>query len=377
MQIGNQLKVGVTGQVIGEEEIELGIKVLRSKQFAPNKYVDQFEHDFAKFVGKRYGLFVNSGSSANLLATAGWLQKNKNEDNAVLPGVMFPTTLAPYIQLGYKVRLVDVEVDTLQAPGKYLHGTHTLGNYTQIDGGIEDSCDAMFPKQYKGAVQTFSLYPAHFLTAGGGGMVTTDDPELYRIMKSLMHWGKDCWCPLGSDNACGKRFDQQFGDMPYGYDHKYIYTYIGYNFASLEIGGAIGIEQLKKLPSFLDIRRRNFKKLYEGLQKFESVFVLPRTILPDTAWFAFPITIKKEAKFSRHQLVGYLDSNGVGCRPIMGGNIKRQPAYKDIAFEDVVDMPNADIITEQSFYIGCWHGLSDEQIEYSVDTISKFVEKNG
>ena len=207
-------------------------------------------------------------------------------------------------------------------------------------------------------------------------MVTTDNVDLYKLMVSFSHWGKDCFCPLGYDNACGKRFDQQFGEMPYGYDHKYIYSNIGYNLAGTEMGAAIGIEQLKKLPRFLEIRKHNFTKLYQGLNKYSDVFILPKTVLPDTAWFSFPITIRKETNIRRRDLVQFLDSKGVGSRPIMGGNLKRQPAYSNIPFIVKESLHNSDLITENSFYVGIWHGLKDEQIEYTISVISEFIENH-
>jgi len=376
MQKGNTLKVPVTGQVTGDEETEAIIEVAKSKQYAPNKKVEQFEHDFAKFVKKRYGLFVNSGSSANLLATTAWAKYHEKETKALectLPALMFPTTLNPYLQNNFTIKLIDVEVETLQAKSPEKHGVHTLGNYADLSN-IEDSCDAMLPGHYKGEIQTFSFFPAHFLCTGEGGMVTTDNPELYKLMRSIMHWGKDCWCPLGSDNTCGKRFEHQFGEMPYGYDHKYIYTNIGYNLANTEMAAAMGIEQLKKLPYFLETRKNNFKKLYEGLSKFSDSFILPKTVLPDTPWFAFPITVKRESKISRRDMVEFLNNEGVASRPIMGGNLKRQPAYLNIKFKYGGILENSDLITDNSFYIGLWHGLFEEQIEYSINTIERFME---
>ena len=374
MQKGNLIKVPVTGQVIEEEEVEALKKVAENKQFAPAEKVKEFEHNFARYVGKMYGIFVNSGSSANLLAVTAY-KKYINESLVTLPALMFPTTLNPYLQNNYDVELIDVDIETLQPQLPQKHGVHTLGNYSDISG-IEDSCDALFPGNYKGIIQTFSFFPAHFLSCGEGGMVTTDNDDLYKLMESFAHWGKDCFCPLGYDNACGKRFDQQFGEMPYGYDHKYIYSNIGYNLAGTEMGAAIGIEQLKKLPRFLEIRKHNFTKLYQGLNKYSDVFIMPKTVLPDTAWFSFPITIRKETNIRRRDLVQFLDSKGVGSRPIMGGNLKRQPAYSNIPFIVKESLHNSDLITENSFYVGIWHGLKDEQIEYTISVISEFIENH-
>ncbi|GEM_PF-6357903 len=679
MQIGNTLKVPVTGKVTGSEEKEAIIRVAEENHFSPGKYVEQFEHEFAKFIGKRYALFVNSGSSANLLAVAGFKKYSELVNRVFLPAVTFPTTINPYIQHNYEIELVDINLETLQADMAFQDfGVHTLGNYSEINiledscftgntlvptklktkkikdiiigdkvlgfdglsfkentvvavskkmvhyseikritlgegivlrctnnhkfycngewiradqlkvgdelwqcgwaeyvswrrnyklsdegrkiisdnmkknnpsynpenikkgssnrkskkptrieqtviniieennlpisyvgdysfwignkekgyknpdfismdkkivfevydptynnykGGKRDltwenerrnffeefgyktifiklsghvnfdqrfsltqdlrkyvsngikiksidglrgiqkdlnllngeklidgmvmvyditcnpyhnfitnggilthNCDAMFPNRYKGLAQTFSFYPAHFLTTAEGGMVTTDNAKFYTIMKSIRDWGRSCHCDSGIDNTCGKRFSQQFGDMPYGYDHKYIYSNIGYNLNGTEFSAAMGIEQLKKLPEFLNIRKRNFAKLYTRLSKYSEMFVLPKTVIPDTAWFSFPLTIKSDAKFNRLDIINYLDKNGIGSRPIMAGNIARQPAYKDTKFIINQELKNSNIVTENSFYIGCWHGLSEEQIEYTINVFDDFIE---
>jgi CDP-6-deoxy-D-xylo-4-hexulose-3-dehydrase len=374
-QKGNRIKVPVSGPVTGVEEIEAVEQVMYAKQHSPGPKAEQFENDFAKFVGKRYGLFVNSGSSANLLAVTGFINVYPPQVwDVVLPAVLFPTTINPYLQNDYRVKVCDVDIETLQAVKGGNHGVHNLGNYSQLLG-IEDSCDAMFPGRYNGIVQTFSFYPAHFISTGEGGMVTTDDKELYRAMKSIRDWGRDCWCKLGYDNTCGHRFTQQFGDMPQGYDHKYIYTRIGYNLSNTEMAAAIGVEQLKKLPTFLEIRKRHFARMYAHMEKYASVFILPKTVLPDTAWFGFPLTVNTD-KFTRADIVKFLDEKGIGSRPIMTGNIKRQPAYMN--HPRVVKygaLTNADKITESGFWVGCWHGLTDEQVEYTLEAFDEFLER--
>jgi CDP-6-deoxy-D-xylo-4-hexulose-3-dehydrase len=371
MNKGANLRVPVTGQLTDIEETEAVNECLDAKQYAPGKRVEQFEHTFAQFVGKKYGVFVNSGSSANLLAVTAKFTQGLNI-GVTLPAVSFPTTISPYLQNNIAVQVEDVELDTLVPDHYNTFGVHTLGNYSEVYG-LEDSCDAMFSGMYQASLQTFSFYPAHFMTTGEGGMVTTDDKSLYLLMRSLRDWGRDCICKSGEDDTCGRRFDQQIGNMPWGYDHKYIYTRIGYNLNGSEMSAAMGIAQLKKLPGFLEIRRRNFRLLYDGLKKYADIFVMPREVIPNTAWFAFPLTIKEEAKFSRRDIVKHLQDNGIGTRPIMAGNIARQPAFIGKVTQSG-PLTNADIITEQSFYIGCWHGLAVEQVEYTIDTICKFVE---
>ncbi|MFA5151998.1 MAG: DegT/DnrJ/EryC1/StrS family aminotransferase [Clostridia bacterium] len=365
MNKGLDLHVPISGQVTGIEEEEAIIRVAKSRQYASYKLSEQFEHEFSSYVGKRYGVFVNSGSSANLLAVSALFETSK-QSHIVLPGVMFPTTLNPYLQKNKQIILRDVELDTLQCMD-LDYGVHQLGNYSNV-GIIEDSCDAMFPGKYLGEMQTFSFFPAHHMTTGEGGMITTDDPDLYRTLKSLRDWGRDCWCLPGHDNTCGHRFDGS-------YDHKYTYSRIGYNLKATEIQAAIGIEQLKKLPGFTKIRIRNFNHLYKKLKKFEQYFILPKSVLPDTPWFGFPLTLKDGVCFTRGDIVNFLNNKGIGTRPIFGGNITKQPAYKDVKF--IIDEPltNCDKVHNDSFWVGSWHGLSLDQLDYTVSMIQEFLDR--
>ena len=359
MNKGSELKVPVSGQVIGIEEEEAIIRVAKSRQYASSGLTDQFEHEFAKYIGKRYGVFVNSGSSANLLAVSA-----REFDVVVTGALSFPTTINPLIQRNVQVKLVDVNIETLCPSEFCTYGAMPLGNFQHYPV-IEDSCDAMWPGMYNGLMQTFSFFPAHHMTTGEGGMVTTDDPQLYKTLRSLRDWGRDCWCLPGNDNTCGKRFSGE-------YDHKYTYSRIGYNLKATEMQAAIGIEQLKKLPGFTAIRARNFKYLYEKLSKFSEYFIMPKSILPDTPWFGFPLTIKDGMQFTRNEIMKYLDSRGVGCRVIFGGNITKQPAYKDVKF--IIDEPltNTDKIHKDSFWVGCWHGLTLGQLDYTVSIFEDF-----
>ena len=361
MNKGNELLVPVSGQVIGKEEKEAAHKVIDSGQFASYKLTEQFEHEFASYVGKRYGVFVNSGSSANLLAVSAL----NRELEIVTPALSFPTTINPLIQTGTKFKLIDVNSETYLPNGFANYGAMTLGNY-QPYPLIEDSCDAMFPGKYTGLMQTFSFFPAHHMTTGEGGMITTDEPDLYRALKSLRDWGRDCWCLPGHDDTCGKRFAG-------GYDHKYTYSRIGYNLKATEIQSAIGIEQLKKLPEFTKTRIRNFNYLYSKSKKFERYFILPKSVLPNTPWFGFPLTIRDGLDFTRKDIMLFLHNKGVGCRTIFAGNITRQPAYKDVKF--IIDEPltNTDKIHNDSFWVGTWHGLSLDQLDYTASMIEEFI----
>ena len=366
MNKGNELQVPVSGQVIGDEEKEAAHCVIDSGQLASYKLSQQFEHEFAAYVGKRYGVFVNSGSSANLLAVSAFLELN-GKFHFYTPALSFPTTINPLIQTKQEIHLLDVDSETL-LPTSASYGAMTLGNYYPYPI-IEDSCDAMFPGKYLGEMQTFSFFPAHHMTTGEGGMVTTDDPDLYRTLKSLRDWGRDCWCLPGHDNTCGHRFDGN-------YDHKYTYSRIGYNLKATEIQAAIGLEQLKKLHGFTKIRIRNFNYLYDKLKRFEQYFILPKSVLPDTPWFGFPLTIRDGVDFTRKDIMLFLHNKGVGCRTIFAGNITRQPAYKDVKF--IIDEPltNTDKIHNDSFWVGSWHGLSLEQLDYTVSTIEEFINRS-
>jgi CDP-6-deoxy-D-xylo-4-hexulose-3-dehydrase len=370
---GNELRVPISGQVIDECEKEAAIRVVKSGQFTSYKLSEQFEHEFAQYVGKRYGVFVNSGSSANLLAVSAYDRLYKIPYFWITPGLSFPTTINPLIQTNKNIVLQDVDLDTLlcnpvdgRAETFPFYGAMTLGNYYS-DYAIEDSCDAMFPGKYTGLMQTFSFFPAHHMTTGEGGMITTDDPQLYKTLRSLRDWGRDCWCLPGHDNTCGHRFDNG--------DHKYTYSNIGYNLKATEIQAAIGIEQLKKLPAFTETRIRNFKHLYEGMKRFERYFILPKSVLPDTPWFGFPLTLRDGVEFTRKDIMLFLHNKGVGSRVIFGGNITKQPAYKDVNF--IIDEPltNCDKIHNDSFWVGSWHGLNFEQLDYTVSMIGEFLNR--
>lgn len=369
MNKGLNLKVPTGGQVTGVEEIEAVENVMHSKQYAPGKVTEQFEHEFASFVGKRYGIFVNSGSSANLLAVTTLIEMTKTF-YFVTPAVSFPTTIAPLVQNNRNITLVDVDIDTL-LPKYANYGAMTLGNYKPYNL-IEDSCDAMFPGLYTGLAQTFSFFPAHHMTTGEGGMVTTDNPEFYRIAKSYRDWGRDCWCAPGFDNTCGKRFEHSLDGIPY--DHKYTYARIGYNLNNTEMAAAIGVEQLKRLPGFLDVRRRNFKILIDKLSGIQDFFILPRSIQEDTPWFGFPLTVKTRQKFTRMDVMKFLNDKGIGTRLVFAGNVARQPAFKDVKFTLDGTLKNADYIMANTFWVGCWHGLSIEQMEYTAEAIKEFIE---
>ncbi|MDI3312704.1 MAG: lipopolysaccharide biosynthesis protein RfbH, partial [Thermoanaerobacterium sp.] len=249
---------------------------------------------------------------------------------------------------------------------------------------IEDNCDALGAKyrgKYTGTyghIATFSFYPAHHITMGEGGAVVTDDPELHRIILSFRDWGRDCWCPPGKDNTCGRRFSQQHGELPFGYDHKYVYSHLGYNLKVTDMQAAIGLSQLKKLPKFIEKRQENFRILYEGLKDLENYFILPKaTENSEPSWFGFILTIKENAPFNRNELINYLEKNKIGTRLLFAGNILRQPAFtnNDIEYKVIDNLKNTDIIMERTFWMGVWPGINEKMAKYIIDVIKKFIRQ--
>jgi CDP-6-deoxy-D-xylo-4-hexulose-3-dehydrase len=264
---------------------------------------------------------------------------------------------------------------------------HTLGNPFDLDAVtaftkkhglwlIEDCCDAV-GSTYRGRkvgafgdLATTSFYPAHHITMGEGGSVLTAQPLLRTLVESFRDWGRDCWCAPGKDNTCGKRFDWQLGDLPHGYDHKYTYSHIGYNLKLTDMQAAVGVAQLQKLDGFVEARRRNARALREGLREMEEFFVLPEaTEGSDPSWFGFPLAVRPEAPFTRNQAVDYLESRKIATRLLFGGNLTRQPAYRDAKYRSIGDLPNTDFVMSQVFWIGVYPGITEPMVEYTLDTL--------
>jgi CDP-6-deoxy-D-xylo-4-hexulose-3-dehydrase len=268
---------------------------------------------------------------------------------------------------------------------------HTLGNPFNLDAVmsiakennlfvIEDSCDAVGamydgkPVGSFGDLSTASFYPAHHVTMGEGGCVQAKTASMRKIVESLRDWGRDCWCPTGHDDTCGRRFDWQLGGLPYGYDHKHIYSQIGYNLKLTDMQAAIGVAQLKKLPEFIAARRKNFNRLYQGLKKYEEFFILPQTTpKSEPSWFGFLLTVRPDAPVKRYDLVQHIESRRIGTRQLFAGNLLKQPAYQNIPHRVVGDLTNSDIITTNTFWIGVYPGLTDEMIDYMISTIDEFM----
>jgi CDP-6-deoxy-D-xylo-4-hexulose-3-dehydrase len=268
---------------------------------------------------------------------------------------------------------------------------HTLGNPFNLDAVmqiakennlfvIEDSCDAVGatydgkPVGSFGDLSTASFYPAHHVTMGEGGCVLAKTASMRKIVESLRDWGRDCWCPTGHDDTCGRRFDWQLGGLPYGYDHKHIYSQIGYNLKLTDMQAAVGVAQLKKLPAFIAARRKNFNRLYEGLKKHEEFFILPGTT-PNTepSWFGFLLTVRPNSPFGRYDLVQHIESRRIATRQLFAGNLLKQPAYANVPHRVVGELTNSDIITTNTFWIGVFPGLTDEMIDYMIATIDEFI----
>lgn len=400
--------VSYAGRIYDEREMISLVDSSLDFWLTLGRYGNRFEKEFSEFLGVRNTILVNSGSSANLLALTA-LTSPKLGDRRLRPGdevitlaAGFPTTVNPIIQNGLIPVFVDVtlgayNIDTTLLEGaitdktKAIFIAHTLGNPFDLrkvveiakSNGlflIEDVCDAL-GSTYDGKcvgtfgdLATFSFYPAHHITMGEGGAVVTGDVELANIVRSFRDWGRDCWCKSGCDDSCGRRFKWKLGGLPSGYDHKYIYSHIGYNLKPVDMQPAIGVEQLKKLPEFIRKRRENFKTLYEGLKGFEHFLILPEaTTNSNPSWFGFLITVRKDAPFTRDELVCFLEDKKIATRPLFAGNILRHPAYSDIEHRVSGGLANTDIVMEDTFWIGVYPGIDKEKMDYILNAFNSFM----
>ena len=402
--------VPVSGRVFDEQELELLVESSLDFWLTSGRFAEQFEREFAKFAGVREAVLVNSGSSANLLALTALTSEKLGErqlkpgDEVITLAAGFPTTVNPIVQNGLVPVFIDVHIPTFNVDVSYLDAAlsdrtravifaHTLGNPFDLDGVtsfakkhglwlIEDCCDAL-GATYRGQkvgtfgdLATVSFYPAHHITMGEGGCVLTNQPLLRTLVESFRDWGRDCWCAPGRENTCGKRFGWQLGGLPHGYDHKYIYSHIGYNLKATDMQAAVGVAQLKKLPAFIAARKKNFAALREGFADAQNYFVLPETTPnSDPSWFGFPMMVREDAPFSRQNVVEYLDSKKIQTRQLFGGNLLRQPAYKNIRHRVIGDLKNSDRVMNQAFWIGVYPGLTGEMIEYMSETLGSILAK--
>lgn len=401
-------QIPVTGKVFGTEEVTAAVEASIDFWLTSGPYTEKFESRFAKTVGMRHAFMVNSGSSANLLALT-TLTSPKIGDRALKPGdevitvaAGFPTTVTPILQNNLIPVYVDVDLETYVANEEALESAigpktkaimmaHTLGNPFNLDlieklakrhnlWVIEDSCDAL-GGTYKGKnlgtfgdLSTFSFYPAHHITTGEGGAVLIKKVAHKVLVESFRDWGRDCWCAPGCDNTCLKRYEWQLGDLPEGYDHKYTYSHLGYNLKSGDIQAAIGLAQLDRLESFVEIRRRNWKYLKDGLTGLEEFFMLPRaTEDSDPSWFGFALTVRKDSPISRNKIVQSLNEMKIGTRLLFGGNLLRQPAFAGTPRRVIGDLVNTDIVMNDTFWIGVWPGLTIPMLDYMIESIHKLL----
>ncbi len=373
------------------------------------KYTDEFETRLADYLKIKHCIVTNSGSSANLLAitalTSPLLKERqlKPNDEVITVACGFPTTLNPIIQnrlipvfIDVELRNYNIKVDRIKSAisgkTKAIFIPHTLGNPVNIDKilkickeynlwFIEDNCDALGSKykgQYTGTfgdMSTCSFYPAHHITMGEGGAVLTNNDLLKKIVLSFRDWGRDCHCNPGRDDTCKARFKQKIGDLPYGYDHKYIYSHIGYNLKPTDMQSTIGCAQLDKLTKFIRLRKKNFKFLYNVFKKYTKYFILPKKEKhSDPSWFGFPILLKDNCPFTREDIIKYLDDHKIGLRLLFGGNLLKQPAYKNITKRVIGNLTNTDIVMERLFWLGVYPGLTKSNLIYIKRTIDKYVK---
>jgi CDP-4-dehydro-6-deoxyglucose reductase, E1 len=408
--VPGESSVPVSGKVFDATEIQYLVDSSLDFWLTTGRFAAQFEREFAQMWGLKHALLVNSGSSANLLALTSLTSPALGErrllpgDEVITAAAGFPTTVNPIIQNQLVPVFIDATLPTygidvtqlepaLSSRTKAIMLAHTLGNPFDLKTVsefakkhdlwlIEDCCDAVGatydskPVGTFGDLATASFYPAHHITMGEGGCVLTDKPLLKKLVESFRDWGRDCWCEPGKDNSCKKRFDWQLGDLPYGYDHKYTYSHVGYNLKMTDMQAAVGIAQLAKLPGFIAARRRNFDLLKAGLQEFAEFLMLPDAEPnSEPSWFGFPITVKQGAPFTRNELVQFLDERKIGTRLLFGGNLLRQPAYKDIKHRVVGELTNSNLITDGTFWIGVYPGINQQMLDYILDSFSKFLSR--
>jgi len=400
--------VPVSGRVFDQKDMFAIVESGLDFWLTAGRFAELFEYKFAKLLGVRDARLVNSGSSANLLAVSCLTSATLGErqltpgDEVITVAAGFPTTLNPILQNRLVPVFVDVELGTynvdvlqlekaLSSRTKAMIFAHTLGNPFNVAAVsefarkhhlwlIEDCCDALgstYGGRRVGAfgdLATFSFYPAHHITMGEGGCIATNKPQLTKLVESFRDWGRDCWCAPGKDNTCGKRFDWQLGTLPYGYDHKYTYSHIGYNLKATDMQAAVGVSQLAKLPNFIERRKKNFTFLKTALRPLEEFLILPESE-PDSdpSWFGFPIGVRPGLSFNRNDLTRALNDRKIGTRLLFGGNLLRQPAYAGCSHRVIGDLPNTDFVMNNVFWIGVYPALTTEMLDFVANTILNFA----
>ena len=400
------------GRVFDHREVENLVDSSLDFWLTAGRYAEQFEKRFAQRFGLRHCLLVNSGSSANLVAFSTLTSPDLGErrlqrgDEVITVASGFPTTVNPIIQNGCVPVFVDVHVPTYNIDVTALEAAlsdrtravmvaHTLGNPFDLKAVrafcdehelwlVEDCCDALgstFEGQHVGRfgdMATVSFYPAHHRTLGEGGAVLTNTGRLKVIAESFRDWGRACWCAPGDQNTCGKRFGHQLGDLPFGYDHKYAYSHVGYNLKVTDMQAAVGVAQLDKIDEFVAARKTNFRRLWAGMAHLQDTLILPEaTPGSDPSWFGFPIAVKADAPFGRTPVVEFLESRNVATRQLFGGNLVRQPAYAHVEHRQIGELPNSDFVMDQVFWIGLYPGLGEAEIDYMIDVVDEAVRTCG
>ena len=401
--------VPVSGKVIDFLEIGNLVESSLDGWLTTGRYNKIFQDQLAEFLNVKCLITVNSGSSANLIAfstlTSPKLKERaiKKGDEVITVAASFPTTVNPIIQFGAIPVFIDIKLPTyninenlieeaITKKTKAIMIAHTLGNPFNVKKIkeicdkynlwlIEDTCDALgtkFDNQFVGTfgdLATLSFYPAHHITMGEGGAVFTNSIKLRRIAESFRDWGRDCYCEPGRDNTCNKRFEWQLGDLPFGYDHKYTYSHMGYNMKITDMQAACGVAQLTKLNTFISTRRKNFDFLYKNLKSLEEFLILPEPELnSEPSWFGFPLSIKDNKNFTRSKLISFLNESKIGTRLLFSGNLIKQPYMKDMTFKVHKNLPNTDFVMENTFWIGLYPGLTLQHLEYSISKIKKFFQ---
>ena len=404
-------RVNYAGRVFDEHEMVNLVDSSLDFWLTYGTYSKKFEKEFAKMLGVKWAFLVNSGSSANLLAffalTSPLLKERriKKGDEVITVAAGFPTTVAPIVQYGAVPVFVDMELEyfnidhtklelALSQKTKAVMVAHTLGNPFNIKAVkefcdkhdlwlIEDNCDALGslydgkPTGTWGDIGTSSFYPPHHMTMGEGGATYTNNLLLKKIMLSMRDWGRDCWCDSGVDNTCGRRFSQKFGELPLGYDHKYVYSHFGFNLKASDMQAAVGCAQIEKFPSFVQRRRQNFKNLYDGLKDIKELILVKTQPHSEPSWFGFMMTVADGAKFSRNELSEHLEKAGVQTRNLFAGNMIKHPLFAELKlgvdYKISGELKNTDKIMNDSFWVGVYPGMSDEKIEYIIKTVRGFI----
>jgi CDP-4-dehydro-6-deoxyglucose reductase, E1 len=411
-----ETQIHFAGRVFDERELVYLVDSALDFWLTTGRYAERFERSFARLLGLRHALLVNSGSSANLVALSCLTSPKLGQrrlragDEVITVASSFPTTVNPILQNGLVPVFVDVEVPTYNIDVSMLDAAlsdrtraimiaHTLGNPFDLDSVtafarehdlwlVEDCCDAL-GSTYRGRmvgtfgdVASVSFYPAHHITMGEGGCVLTDTGRLKVLAESFRDWGRDCWCAPGKENTCGKRFEHQLGELPYGYDHKYIYSHIGYNLKLTDMQAAVGVAQLEKLELFTDARRHNFRVLHAGLQDLQEHLILPEaTPHSDPSWFGFPLALRGDSPISRDHILRFMNDRKIATRLLFGGNLLRQPAYREVPHRRVGDLARADFVMNRVFWVGVYPGLTDASLQFMIesfhDAVAQVEQSNG